>query len=316
LKVALFYPHNYLASHYALFSYRETLERMGHQVLDCPLPGNQIHDLENVKKRMPPTDVLNQCDVILAGFFEYVQPWLAQVYGFENWSKLKVPVIARFDESMDRTDLQLPVRIEELKRWATHYSFPAAQDAEKYGGDWLPFGADTTIFRSARVSKLYDVGFVGSLYPTRKKYINELAPHLGRDINVRIGNALVQDLSGICERESTELLAHNYRQCRIFLCLPPLSRLIVEKVFDVISCGTFCMFPKLLGDAEKNMSLFADGHEIVYYDVGFFIENAKQIKYYLDHDAERERIASNGSKKVHELYGLDQMLEKLLAMAK
>src|SRR6266436_5232350 len=119
---------------------------MGHEVLDCSFPGNLVQDVDNVRKRMPTIDELNQYDVVLSCYHEYIQSWLAAVYGFENWSKLKVPVIARFDESMDRTDLHLPMRVPELLKWAQFYSFPAAQDAEKYGGGWLPFGADRTIF--------------------------------------------------------------------------------------------------------------------------------------------------------------------------
>lgn len=318
MKIALFYPKNYLASHYALFSYRETLERMGHQVLDCPFPGNQIHDLENVKKRMPPIEVLNQCDVVLSTFHEYVQPWLLMVYGFENWSKLRVPVVARFDESMDRLDLQLPVRIDELKRWAQHYSFPAAQDAEKYGGDWLPFGADTRIFRpwSPVLPKPYDVGFIGTLYPTRKKYMDGLAPHIGRDVNVRVGNAIVQDLSGFRERESTQLLAENYRQIKIFFCLPPMSRLLVEKIFDVMACGTLVMYPRLVGDAKSNMSIFKDGEHIVYYEPGYVVENAGQIKDLLTNTNKRETIARAGCELVHSKYTLDMMLDHMLQMAR
>jgi hypothetical protein len=329
MKVALFTPHNFLASNYALFSYRETLERMGHTVLDCAFPGNLVQDVENVRKKMPSIGELNQCDVVLSTFHEYVQPWIAQVYGFEAWSKLKVPVIARFDESMDRVDLGLPARAPELLRWANFYSFPAAQDAEKYGGQWLPFGADTTIFRSDRWGSVeprpetqpatfrfrekYDVGFIGTLYPLRKKYLDSLVPHIGKGITFHVGNVIVQDLSGIRERESTELLAENYRQIKVFMCLPPMSRLIVAKTFDIMASGTTVLYPKLLGEAKANMGIFKDQEHIVYYELGYVAENGKQINELIENSSKRERIASAGCKLVHQEYTLEKLLQKLLA---
>ena len=95
-------------------------------------------------------------------------------------------------------------------------------------------------------------------------------------------------------RESFELLAENYRRLKIFFCLPPMSRLVVGKVFDVMACGTFIMYPKLPGDARRNNEIFEDGKHIVYYDLGRMPENAKQIRYYLEHEDEREKIAAEG----------------------
>jgi len=134
MKIALFYPHNFLASHYALFSYRETLESMGHHVLDCPFPGNQVQNVDAVRRVLPSIEHLNHCDVVLSTFHEYVQPWLRAVYA-DAWFSLKVPVIARFDESMDRADLGLPLRMPELLKWAKYYSFPAAQTRRSMAGN-------------------------------------------------------------------------------------------------------------------------------------------------------------------------------------
>jgi hypothetical protein len=327
MKIALFTPHNFLASHYALFSYRETLELMGHQVLDCQFPGNAIQGVPEVKKRMPSIETLCEQDVILSTFHEYVQPWLRTIYSADEWTRLrkKVPVIARFDESMDRKDLGLPDRIPELKAWADFYSFPAAQDAEKYGGQWLTFGADTTIFKPETLGesgpiietrKKYDLGFIGSLYQDRRKYLEQLAPHIKNEVIFNCGNAFVQDIGGIRERESTSLLAENYRQIKIFFCLPPISRLIVSKTIDVMACGTFVMYPRLFGEAEKNLSLFEHKKEIIYYDVGYFADNGKQIEYYLEHEQEREKIARAGSELVRSELTFDQMLNELLIFVK
>lgn len=325
MKIALFYIKNVFACHYALFGYRETLERMGHTVIDCPFPGNQVHDIDQVRNAMPTFEQLNECDVILATYLEYLQPWFETIYGLAAWERrLKVPVIGRFDESFDRIDLGLPKRWEDLKKWAQYFFFPAVQDAERFGGTWLPYGADTTIFNpigkgdvtitsAGTAPKKYDIAFIGSLYPTRKTYIEQLAQYIGVDVIFHCGHALVQDLGGVCEHESTELLADNYRQIKIFFCLPPMSRLIVEKVFDVMACETMVMYPMLPGAAARNLSLFKHGEHIVYYELGYMAENAKQIKFYLQNEEKREAIARAGCKLVHEKYTLVQMMEQLLA---
>src|SRR5256885_9845056 len=104
MKICLFVVRNLLACHYSLFGYRETLKRMGHEVTECAFPGNQVQNVDNIRANMPTIEELKTFDVILVTYQEYVQPWLAQIYVFTDWSALKqsVPIIARFDESMDR----------------------------------------------------------------------------------------------------------------------------------------------------------------------------------------------------------------------
>lgn len=314
MKIILFTIRNPKACHYALFGYKDTLERMGHEVLECGFPSNAVSDIQKIKAQMPTIERMNRSDVVLSSYHEYVQPWLAATYG-DEWKKLTVPIIARFDESMDRMDLQLPQRVPELKRWATHYSFPASQDAKKFGGEWHPFGVDTTIFKTREEPKKYNVAFIGSLYPSRQNYLNYLAKYIPENILFHYGPVEVHDLGGWCERESTELLAKNYAQIRIFFCLPPMSRLIVEKVFDVMGSGTLVMYPRLFGESETNLALLDDGKEIVYYDVGEFIQNGKQIKYLLANPDEISRIALAGQKKVNEKYTLEILVQNLLKMA-
>jgi hypothetical protein len=338
MRIALFIIRNLLASHYSLFGYRETLERMGHTVLECAFPSNNVQVTPEIISRAPGVVQLLECDICFSTYHEYVQPWLERIYPLEQWLTLmnKVPVIARFDESMDRGDLWLPHRMPTLKKWATHYSFPAAQDAEKYGGEWLPYGADTTIFNPGTewqfvdgpktsfntkgkmvegpVGKKYDLGFIGTLYPKRQEYLQKLIMHVGKKTTFYCGNVIVHDLGGIRERETTELLAENYRQIRIFFCLPPMSRLLVEKIFDVMACDTMVMYPRFPDDAAKNLSLFEDEKHIVYYELGFFANNGKQVKYYLEHHEEVKKIACAGGELVRSEYTLEQMLAKMLAM--
>jgi glycosyltransferase involved in cell wall biosynthesis len=319
MKIALFYIRNILACHYALFGYKETLERMGHEVLDCPFPQNQVQDVEKVAARMPRISELNTCDVVLSTYHEYVHPWLDAIYGLESWKAITVPVVARFDESMDRGDLGLPKRVPELLKWADYYSWPAAQDAARYGGQYWPYGADTTIFKPG-VDKKYQVGFVGTLYKRRHDYLQKVIQHVGNKTEVHVGNVgvLAQDLAGQrqLERESTQLLAENYGAIRIFFCFPPMSNLLVEKIFEVMACDTLVFYPRLLGEAAQNLDIFEDGKHIVYYDEGFFADNGKQIRYFLEHPDECEKVARAGGELVRSRYTIEILLGKLLALAK
>jgi hypothetical protein len=303
---------------------------MGHEVVDYAFPGNQPHDVDRIRAEAPSIDRLNSSDLILSTYHEYIVFWLAAIYR-DEWKKIKVPIVARFDESMDRDDLGLPTRMPELKKWATHFSFPAAQDAEKFGGEWHPFGADTLIFNPTfpadcptcgehqpkywrdAPEKKYSLAFIGTMYPQRQAYLQKLA-NVGAGLTFHVGNAIVQDLSGIRERESVELLAENYRAIKIFFCLPPISRLLVEKIFDVMACDTLVMYPRLYGDAEKNLSIFEHEKHLVYYDIGYFANNVKQVRFFLDHPEEREKIARAGGELVRSKYTLEHLLDGLLAM--
>jgi len=325
MRIGLVLVRNFLACAYSLFGYRETLERMGHDVIECAFPGNQVQVTPEIIAKVPTIEQLLECDCVLLTYAEYTQPWIEQIYDFEQWQKLmgKVPVLARFDESMDRGDLLLPHRLPKIKKWATHYSFPAAQDADKYGGEWLPYGADTTIFHPPdhadldKFEKKYDLAFIGTLYQKRHDYLMKMAPHIGKNVTFHSGNVVVQDIGGIRERETTELLAENYRQIRIFFCLPPMSRLLVEKIFDIMACDTFVMYPCFPDiDFQKNLSIFKGDKHIVYYDYGFYADNGKQVTHYLEHPEEVDRIARAGGELVRSKYTLEQMLEAMLTQVR
>jgi glycosyltransferase involved in cell wall biosynthesis len=323
MKIAIFYPRNVYASWYTLGGYVRTLTTMGHEVIDCPFPGNQVHDVDAVRASLPTIETLLTCDVVILAFAEYLWPWLDAVYTFDKWQPVlqNKRVIGRMDESMDRTDLALFDFWPQIARWFNYSSFPAQQDAEEFKGQFLPFGADLTMFNADRsndqspIASKYQIGFVGTMYPLRHEYLKRLAPALDDSITFNVGTVMVQDVSGIRPVESTKLLAEEYRAFSIFFCLPPLSRLLVCKVFEVMACGTMVMFPKLPGHTASNLSIFEDGKEIVYYEYGMFGHNAAQIRHYLQNAAERAKIAKAGCDKVQAQYSLEDMLANLLTGA-
>jgi len=321
LRVALFDIHSYLAGTYSLFGFRETLKELGHEVSEFPFPGNAIQNVPAIAATMPTITQLNEFDVVLVTYFEYVQPWLKAVYGFESWKCLRVPVIARFDESMDRGDLMLPSRVPELLQWANHYSFPGAQDAEKYKGHWHPCGADTSIFYpDPETPKKYDVGFIGTLYAhplaNRQEYLQKLMPHVGKRTRVYCGGVLVQDIEGPNGLETAKRLAHNYRQIKIFFHFPPASRLLVEKAMQVIACDTLVMYPRFPdNESNKNLSILKHGKHIIYYDLGYYAQNGIQVKHLMENPEQVAEIAKAGGAYVREHHTLRKMMESIMALA-
>lgn len=322
MKIALFYPVNMYAGWYACGGYLSALGRMRHEVVNCGLPGNQVKWVDELRKSLPTIEQLNTCDVVLSAYHEYVQPWLKQIYGFEAWSKLRVPVIGRFDESMDRFDLKLEHRMTELLNWLDYWSFPTIQDARTYHGEWILYGSDTRMFHprpggltASGEDRRYNLAFIGSMYPLRVQYLEKLGPHVRSDLTFMCGPVAVQDLGGINLTESTQLLAREYRRIKVFFCLPGMARMILAKVFDVMACGTFVMVPKLYGSAKDNLDIFEDGQHVVYYDVGQMVKNAEQIHYWVDHDDERERIANAGCDRIFESFTIERMLTRILEPA-
>jgi hypothetical protein len=70
---------------------------------------------------------------------------------------------------------------------------------------------------------------------------------------------------------------------------------ITRRIFEGMACGKMVLTDRLSSD-KKLDQLFTDGVDIVYYDNA--ADAIEKIRYYSEHDAEREQIAANGFAKV------------------
>ena len=77
------------------------------------------------------------------------------------------------------------------------------------------------------------------------------------------------------------------------------------RIFDILGCGGF-----LLTNYQPEIAeLFEDGIDLVMFtDKYDFI---KKIRYYMQHNDERNTIAQNGCKKVHALHNYEIRLAKM-----
>lgn len=85
---------------------------------------------------------------------------------------------------------------------------------------------------------------------------------------------------------------------------------IPQRVFDILSCGGFCITNYQTEIAE----CFEDGKELVMYtDMADLL---KKAEYYLSHEEERKQIAQNGRRKVERAYSLPEKVRGMLEAAK
>ncbi len=81
---------------------------------------------------------------------------------------------------------------------------------------------------------------------------------------------------------------------------------IPQRVFDVLSCGGFC----LTNYQPEIAEYFEDGVELVmYYSMEDLLE---KVTYYLNHESERAQIAANGYRKVMEDFEIRDRVRQLL----
>jgi len=267
-----------------------TLAALGYGVLNFGHP-----DAANA-----PIETLKQVDLIVLSSLEWYDETLIQRYG-QAWFRVGVPKVAWYAESAHRDDRSFPfARCQPL---ADRHYFPAAQDAVEFAGEWLPFGADTTVFRPRPIEKHYDAAFLGSMYPKRLEYVKTLGCNL----------TYVYPVSDRDVLRSFQLLADAYSAIRIFVNLPSYSRLLVTKVTEVMACRTMLVTPAMdHSSAERNMIQFADRIHLVYYSPDRPQEVGEIVAHYLRNPAELDAIATAGWQEVTRGHTLRQRVETII----
>jgi spore maturation protein CgeB len=84
---------------------------------------------------------------------------------------------------------------------------------------------------------------------------------------------------------------------------------VTRRIFEGMACRKMVITDRLPEEAKLD-ELFIDGEEIILYDN--IVDCIEKINYYNEHEDERERIASNGMKKVKDKYTQKQVVDKLI----
>jgi spore maturation protein CgeB len=270
-----------------------TLSKKGYEVFNC---GHPLHNFV-------PIETLQTMDMIVMGAPEWFDEVLNARYG-RFWAQLDAVKVAWYAESANRDDRSFDfTRCHALAD--LHY-FPASQDADEFGGQWLPFGADTSLFHPMPVEKCYETAFLGSLYQKRLDYIREVGFPISIIPPIHSDNPV----------QSFHLLAKAYNSTSIFVNMPAYSRLLVTKVTEVMACGTMLVTPAIdHPSGSKNMKQFEDGKHLVYYDQNKSGDLLNILEYFRNHPAERDAIAAAGHEEITRRHTLEHRIDKILADA-
>lgn len=310
MKIACFFSDSTWASWSLSQGLPEVIKRMGHECFAGALPP----DTKMTKARrdsLPTQEQLESCDLIIICGAEYLKGWIEFLY--PDWKKLKAKKCGWFHESIDYA-LKKGIIYESILKYIDVPFLPNPQDAEYKKAAWLPIGVDTEMFKPCGVTlpKPVEIGFTGLLYDKRAQFLSGLVPHVG-DLEIRIGNVqlLGADTDAHLFRRQTELLAKNYREMEILFNLPSLSNVLVMKILEAMAVGTFVCTPEMDSLLHEKLAL-EDGKDLVFYQPDKPQQVADALKYFVEHDGEREKIAKRGCKTVREKFRMEDRLQSMI----
>ncbi len=192
------------------------------------------------------------------------------------------------------------------------------------GVQWLPMACDPSEHRPVELSAEekehygHDVVFVGSYYPNRAELFENLSDF---DLGIwgpgweklKAKSKLRRCIKGSHTLPSEWLKIYSASKIVLVTHYQDLEERFPvyqasPKVFEAMACGAFTV-----SDNQRDVfSLFEDGKHLICFDnPGELIE---KIKYYLDHSAERERIALQGREEVLKNHTYEHRIKKLLSV--
>ena len=137
------------------------------------------------------------------------------------------------------------------------------------------------------------------------------------DVDLYSGSELPRSLQGlrICEKgfadyeKEVPYIFHNSK-INLNITSKTIESGIPLRVFDILSCGGFC----LTNYQQEIAEYFVDGEDLVMYSgMEDLLEKAA---YYLVHDEEREQIARNGYEKLKKNHDLGMKVKEMLSYIK
>lgn len=157
---------------------------------------------------------------------------------------------------------------------------------------WLPHACDPEIHRRYDLPSIYDICFIGSLYPGSLR--EQLVRKLEKEFNVFVGRKYLHDMAKTFSRSK-------------MIFNESLVGDLNMRIFEAMSCGSLLLTNRIRNGLEE---MFTDRKHLVIYDEWRDLVNI--IRYYLDHPDEREQIALNGQKEVHQKHTYTHRMQYLL----
>jgi len=152
---------------------------------------------------------------------------------------------------------------------------------------WLPLACDPYVHRSHPVAKTWDVSFVGNLFPgPRADLVALLRRHFPSHF---VGRAYFEEM------------AHTYSASRAVFNRS-IRNDVNMRVFEALACGSLLVTNDLADNGQAEF--FQDGiHLATYREADELLD---KLRFYLAHEATRERVAAHGREEVvaHHTYVL------------
>jgi glycosyltransferase involved in cell wall biosynthesis len=277
---------------------------MGHTVKAVPI--NTKYAPDEALFFMPSLEELEALDGIILSGLEHIWPYLSAAYSMDEWRAIKTPKAAWMHETFDRPDVR---PFAPLRPWADTHFFPSTDDARNIGGIFLPFAADTDVFKPEEAPpREIPVGFVGVLYPKRAEYLNRLYPFLqSKGITLDVRSVVVRRGGEINHEETVKRYVHRLNRTTIFLNLPAMSSLYVTKVFEAMACGTFVMTPHIPNHRGLiRSSAFREYLPEQFEDIAYALKETLDCLEY------RDMVGMRAVEEIKRNHRLDQRCEEIL----
>jgi glycosyltransferase involved in cell wall biosynthesis len=174
---------------------------------------------------------------------------------------------------------------------------------------WLPNHVNTEIFKDYKLPKEIEMLMMGAVsktyYPLRDTIRKSLSGNPSFVYHKHPGSREVKDNKNVYVKEK---YAMEINKAKLFFTCDSKYHYPILKYFESLACNTLLLAP----DSREIYDLgFRTGENFVAINEKNFLENAE---YYLRNDKERERIAENGYKFVHERHSTAQRAKELLKM--
>jgi spore maturation protein CgeB len=241
-----------------------------------------------------------ESDIVLVCKGEFIQPELIK--------SLPYPTALWYCEQIGNereADYESLLRKKELAYNASAFDYVFSHDKNNMqiyrnigckNVYWLPSAAvNTKVHKKLGIPKKHDITFVGSMTYRRKNILTALEKHF------QIFTPNIWD-----NKEINEVFNESKIVLNIHLSdLPNIE----TRIGEVLGSGSF-----LLTEELSSQDLFADGEHLVQWHKGDIDDLIKQIQYYLFHEDERERIATNGHHFARKHHTFAKRMHQLLSV--
>ena len=282
--------------------YYERALKKNHNVITCGpnVPESLMINwgLESLQDKVKNLDITREFSPDMTKFINKPMDlflWVESVPGYFplNMEKLKCPKAAYFIDS----HLNLNWHIQ----WAPFFDYvfiaqkeyiPDFQKAGCLNVYWLPLACDAEIHSKKTEIKEYDVGFVGTLVDKRRI---ELTNKIHENFNIHYEKVFLDYMSSVFSK--SKIVFNN-----------AIKNDLNMRVFETMSTGSFLLTDKAVGLEE----LFVDKEDLGIYEDDNILE---KIKYYLEHEKEREEIAKHGQKLVLNAHTYEHRCNELIKVS-